>query len=169
LDTGQRGRGADGVTVAQGVILLVRYGLVVLFFPASALDKILNFKGAVTQAKQVFASNGIAVTLILAGLCVELVMPLGILSGVADRLAAFVMAVYCALTAILFKRFWEPGDFWSAGDSKGRDLFWDFLKNLSLASGFLLIVVGLDGQSWHRFAADPLASSHPYAVAPPPR
>ena len=108
-------------------------------------------------------------TLILVGVFVELVMPLGILSGVADRLAAFIMAGYCAVTAALFKRFWEPGDFWASGDSKGRDLFWDFLKNFSLASGFLLIVVGLDGHAWQSFIADPLASSHPYATAALPR
>jgi len=77
------------------------------------------------------------------------------------------LAGYCALTALLFKRFWESGDFWSSGESRGRDLFWDFLKNLSLASGFLLIVVGLDGQAWHSFLADPLGSSHPYAAAVP--
>ncbi len=70
-----------------------------------------------------------------------------ILSGTADRLAAFIMAGYCAVTAVLFKRFWEPGDFWSSGESKGRELFWDFLKNFSLASGFLLIVIGLDGHA----------------------
>ena len=155
------------MTTAQILILLVRYGLVVLFFPASALDKILNFKGAMKQAKQVFTSNAIAVTLIIVGVFVELVMPLGILSGVADRLAAFVMAGYCAVTALLFKRFWEPGDFWSPGESKARDLFWDFLKNFSLASGFLLIVVGLDGHAWHSFLSDPLASSQPYAAASP--
>ena len=60
--------------MAEVVILLVRYGLVVLFFPASAPDKILNFQGAVKQAKQVkqvkqvkqlFSSNAVAVTLIL--------------------------------------------------------------------------------------------------------
>ena len=157
------------MTTAQIVILLVRYGLVVLFFPASALDKILNFKGAVKQAKQVFSSDAVAMALILVGVFVELVMPLGILSGVADRLAAFVMAGYCAVTAVLFKRFWEPGDFWSPGESKGRELFWDFLKNFSLASGFLLIVVGLDGQAWHAFVANPLASFHPYATAALPR
>ena len=157
------------MTVAQILILLVRYGLVALFFPASAFDKILNFKGAVKQAKQVFSSDAGAVTLILVGVFVELVMPLGILSGVADRLAAFIMAGYCVVTAILFKRFWEPGDFWSSGESKGRDLFWDFLKNFSLASGFFLIVVGLDGHAWHSFVADPLASSHPYATAALPR
>ena len=153
------------MTTDQIVILVVRYGLVVLFFPASALDKILNFKGAVRQAGQVFSSDAVAVTSILAGLFIELVMPVCILSGAADRLAAFIMAGYCALTALLFKQFWRPGDFWSAGDSKARDLLWDFLKNLSLASGFLLIVVGLPGHGWRDFVTHPLASTHPYAVA----
>ena len=157
------------MTISQVVILLVRYGLVVLFFPASALDKILNFAGAVKQAKQLFSSDAVAKALIFTGLFVELVMPLGILTGVADRLAAFIMAGYCAMTAVLFKRFWQPGDFWASGESKGRDLFWDFLKNFSLASGFLLIVVGLQGNDWHAFLADPFASSHPYATAALPR
>jgi putative oxidoreductase len=155
------------VTVSDIVILIVRYGIVVLFFPASALDKIFNFDGAVKQAQQVFKSYRIAVALILIGVFVELVMPLGILTGIADRLAAFVLAGYCAVTAILFKQFWEPGDFWKSGESKGRDLFWDFLKNFSLASGFLLITVGLDGHAWQTFVHHPLASSHPYAISTP--
>ena len=155
------------MTTSNLVILIIRYGLVVLFFPASALDKIFNFNGAVKQASRVFSSHRIAAALILAGMFVELVMPLGILSGVADRLAAFIMAGYCAVTAVLFKRFWQPGDFWRAGESKGRELFWDFLKNLSLASGFLLITVGLDGHDWYAFLSDPLASSHPYAASAP--
>jgi putative oxidoreductase len=164
-----RRRDAVCVMVAHIVILLVRYGLVALFFPASALDKMLNFTGAVAQARQVFRPRAVAVGVILVGLVVELVMPLGILSGVADRLAAFIMAGYCAVTAVLFKRFWEQRDFWSSGASKGRDLFWDFLKNFSLASGFLLIVVGLNGHGWRGFVADPLASSQPYAVVAAPR
>ncbi len=153
------------MTASNIVILLIRYGLVVLFFPASALDKILNFNGAVTQASQVFASRRAAASLIVCGLLVEIVMPLGILSGVGDRLAAFILAGYCALTAVMFKRFWEPGGFWKAGESKARDLFWDFLKNCSLASGFLLITVGLDGQAWRSFISHPLESSHPYATS----
>lgn len=157
------------MTVDQAVTLLVRYGLVMLFFPFSALDKSLNFKGAVKQAEEVFSSHAIAAALILVGLSVEVVMPLGILTGVADRLAAFILAGYCATTALLFKRFWQPGDFWAPGESKARTLFWDFLKNISLASGILLIVVGLDGHAWHRFIADPLASSHPYTTAVLPR
>ena len=157
------------MSISQIVIALVRYGLVILFFPASVLDKVFNFEGAVGQASQVFKVRPVAVGLILAGIFVEIVMPLGILSGVADRLAAFIMAGYCAVTALLFKRFWEPGDFWKAGESKGRDLLWDFLKNFSLASGFLLITIGLDGHAWSSFIHKPLASSHPYSDVSPPR
>lgn len=155
------------MTSTNILILVVRYGLVVLFFPASALDKIFNFSGARKQASEVFKARWLSAAVILAGVFVEIVMPLGILTGVADRLAALIMALYCVATALLFKRFWEPGDFWRAGDSKARDLFWDFLKNFSLASGFLLITVGLDGHAWRLFVADPFASSLPYAVPTP--
>jgi len=146
--------------------LIVRYLLVVLFFPFSALDKILNFDGAVGQAQEMFRPRPLATLVILAGLAIEILMPLGILTGVADRLAAFIMAGYCAATAVLFKRFWQPGDFWHRGQSKARDLFWDFLKNFSLAGGFLLITVGLNGAALPGFIADPFASSHPYTQSP---
>jgi putative oxidoreductase len=90
-------------------------------------------------------------------------MSLGVVAGVADRMAALILAGYCAATAILYKRFWAQGDFWASGDSKGRTLFWDFLKNLSLGAGFLLLVVGTDGSGLWSFLAHPFASSHPYA------
>lgn len=142
------------------VTLAVRYLLVVLFFPFSALDKILNFKGAVGQAQEILPSRGAASVMLMAGLLVEIIMPLGILTGIADRLAAFVMAGYCMVTALLWKRFWATGDFWAGGDSKGRGLFWDFLKNFSLAGGFLLISFGT--ASVASLVADPLSSTHPY-------
>ncbi len=142
-------------------VVAVRYLLVMLFFPFSALDKMLNFRGAVGQASEM-APRGIAVLLILGGLCVEIVMPVAILSGVADRLAGLIMAGYCMVTALLWKQFWKPGDFWQGGDSKGRGLFWDFLKNFSLAGGFLLLVVGAHGSAT-AFLNHPFASSHPYA------
>ena len=104
------------MTVSNIVIFMVRYGLVVLFFPASALDKIFNFQASLKQALQIFSSRWLATGLIFGGIFIELVMPVGILSGIADRLAAFIMAGYCAVTAILFKRFWEPGDFWTSGE-----------------------------------------------------
>ena len=142
-------------------VLAVRYLLVMLFFPFSALDKIFNFRGAVGQAREM-APQGIAVLLIPSGVCVEILMPIAILSGVADRLAGLVTAGYCMVTALLWKQFWKPGDFWQGGDSKGRGLFWDFLKNFSLAGGFLLLVVGAHGSAT-AFLEHPFASSHPYA------
>jgi len=147
-------------------VMAVRYLLVMLFFPLSALDKIINFRGAVGQARAI-APQGVAVLLILAGLSVEITMPLAILSGVADRLAGTVMAGYCMVTALLWKQFWKPGDFWFGGESRGRGLFWDFLKNFSLAGGFLLLAVGVPGSA-SAFLEHPFASSHPYSQQKPP-
>ena len=154
------------MNTAMLATLAVRYLLVMLFFPFSALDKLLNFKGAVGQAREI-APPALATLLIVAGVSVEIFMPLAILTGTADRAAGFVMAGYCMVTALLWKQFWKPGDFWLAGESRARNLFWDFLKNFSLAGGFLLLVVGSHG-SFDAFLAAPLASSHPYAqqVAP---
>jgi len=145
---------------AMLVTFAVRYLLVMLFLPFSLLDKIINFRGAVAQARQI-APGGLAVLLILLGITVELLMPLAILTGTADRAAGLVMAGYCMVTALLWKQFWKQGDFWHQGDSRARDLFWDFLKNFSLAGGFLLLVVGAHGTA-NSFFAHPFASSHPY-------
>ena len=144
--------------------MAVRFLLVMLFLPFSALDKILNFRGAVAQAAQA-VPRSLAAPMIVAGLGVEILMPLAILTGTADRLAGLVMAGYCMVTALLWKQFWRPGDFWRGSDSVGRGLFWDFGKNFSLAGGFLLLVGAHGGLG--ALVAHPLASSHPYAQAAP--
>jgi putative oxidoreductase len=146
------------------VELGVRCLLIVLFLPFSALDKIINFRSAVAQAQQAAASKAVASALILIGLAVEIFMSLGIVTGVADRLAAFILSGYCVVTALLWKQFWMPGDFWRTGQSQGRDLFWDFLKNFSLAGGFLILAFGTSELTVNRFLAHPFASSHPYAA-----
>jgi putative oxidoreductase len=142
----------------------IRIVLVLLFFPFSALDKILNFSGAVAQARQATSSRAIAVGLIAAGLAVEVFMSLGVLTGLADRACAFVLAGYCGVTALLWKQFWKPGDFWASSTGQGRALFWDFLKNFALGAGFLLITFGTDARSVRLFLAHPMASSQPYHV-----
>ena len=154
------------MTVAATVALIVRYGLVMLFLPFSALDKILSFDHAVKQAQQVFALRALAIAVLMVGLSIEIVCSLGVVTGVLDRAAALIIAGYCAATAMLYKRFWAQGDFWSDPDGKGRGLFWDFLKNLSLGAGFLLIVVGTDGAGLQPFLHAPFASSHPYRSNP---
>jgi putative oxidoreductase len=152
------------VTLSFAITLVLRYLLVMLFLPFSALDKIVNFNGAVAQARESIPSDAAARLAIVAALCIEIIMPLGILTGVADRLAAFILAGYCGITALLWKQFWKPGDFWSAGSSRARDLFWDFLKNFSLAGGILLITFGTDARQVSALLSHLELSSHPYAA-----
>jgi len=154
------------MTTAAIAALVVRCGLVMLFLPFSALDKILDFDHAVEQAQSVFKSRQIAIALILIGLFIEVVCALGVVTGIADQACALVIAGYCAATAALYKQFWAQGDFWSDPDGRGRTLFWDFLKNLSLGAGFLLIVVGTNGAGFAPFLHAPFASSDPYGVHP---
>ena len=146
------------------ITLLIRIALVLLFFPFSALDKILNFQGALSQAGEAVSNRTLAVALVLAGLFVEIVMSRGILTGIGDRLCALILAGYCGVTALLWKQFWKPGDFWASANGKGRTLFWDFLKNFALGAGFLLITFGTNASSVRSFITHPTWSSHPYRI-----
>ena len=139
--------------------LLPRALLVLLFLPFSAFDKLVDFRSAVAQAAEVCRPRWLAVTAIGAGLAVEVLGSLTVLTGRADRLGALVLAIYCVATAVLFKRFWRHPGWLHEPDGAGRALAWDFLKNLSLAGGFLLIVTGLDGSDLALFLHDPFASS----------
>ena len=143
-------------TLSLLIVLGVRCLLVVLFLPFSALDKILNFSGAVKQAGEVAPSAATARALICIGLFVEVVMSLGVVTGLAD-------------TALLWKQFWKPSDFFARGASHARDLFWDFLKNFSLAGGFLLLTFGTGADAVKAFLENPTASSHPYRIEAPAR
>jgi putative oxidoreductase len=149
------------------IVLTVRCLLVLLFLPFSALDKILNHRQAVAQAEQAVSARALASALIFMGFGIELVMSLAILTGIADRLAALILAGYCMLTALLWKQFWRAPDFRLKGQSRGRDVFWDFLKNLALSGGFLLLALGSDASGVQRFRDHPLSSSHPYAPIAP--
>jgi putative oxidoreductase len=121
-----------------GLPLLARLCLVVLF-PFSALDKIVNYKDALKQANSSFLPGGPA--LLVLAIIVELATPVCIVLAWHDRLAAFVLAGFCFVTAILYHPFWQFADFWAPGDSKGRAHFWDFLKNFGLIGGLLIIVL----------------------------
>ena len=151
-------------TVSICLALAIRVLLVLLFLPFSALDKIFDFRSAVGQAQEAVQNKVAATALILVGLLVEVFMSAGVISGIADRACAFVLAGYCAVTALVWKQFWRPGDFWSASNGKARTLFWDFWKNLALSAGFLLIVFGTDAASIAQFLAHPTIQSHPYRL-----
>ncbi len=92
-------------------------------------------------------------------------MSLGVVTGIADRMAALVMAAIAWRPPCSTSASGHPAISGRAGTAK-RALFWDFLKNLSLGAGFLLIVIGTNGSGLQPFLAHPLASSHPYASSP---
>jgi putative oxidoreductase len=143
-------------------VFIARLLLVLLFLPFSALDKVLNFRAAVSQASEAVAAPGIAKLLIFVGLATEVSMSTAILTGFADRLAALIMSAYCVSTALLWKQFWKLPDFRLKGPSAAHGLFWDFLKNLSVAGGFLLLAIGANGSGISEFWAHPFGSTHPY-------
>ena len=66
------------------VALVVRVGLVLLFLPFSALDKIFGFDHAVLQAQSAVKSRPVAIALILVGLLVEIECTLGVVTGIAE-------------------------------------------------------------------------------------
>jgi putative oxidoreductase len=142
----------------------IRCLMVALFLPFSALDKVLNFKLAVDQASLAIPKRVFASLLIACGFFVEVSMSLALLTGVADRLAALILAAYCLLTALLWKQFWTKRDFRLKGASNGRDVFWDFLKNAALAGGFLLLAFGPNGSGAQQLLHHPFASTQPYVI-----
>jgi putative oxidoreductase len=87
-----------------GLAVIIRVVLVLLFLPFSALDKVLDFRSAVAQAEEALPNKVGATGLILVGLFVEVFMSAGVVSGVVDRACAFVLAGYCAVTALAFLR-----------------------------------------------------------------
>jgi putative oxidoreductase len=142
--------------------------LVLLFFPFSALDKVLNLQAAIGQAAEHAPTRNAAKLLIAVGLCLEVIMSLGVLSGVCDRACAAVLGLYCIATAVLWKQFWRLPDFRLVGPSRGRDEFWDFLKNLAVAGGFFMLALGPSTATVNGFLAAPFASHNPYEIRQEP-
>lgn len=126
------------MTLEIAVPLVARICLV-LMFPFSALEKIIWWRNALNQARSSILP-GAPILLILAIIC-EAITPVCIVLGWYDRLAAFMLAGFCVVTAFLYHPFWAFPDFWSRrADSKAREHFWQFLKNFGLVGGLLLVV-----------------------------
>jgi putative oxidoreductase len=99
--------------------------LISLIFVTSGFNKLINFAG--TQAYMESAGvPGMMLPLVIA---VELLGGLAIILGWQTRVAAFLLAGFSLLSAILFH-----------GDSSDQMQMIMFMKNLALAGGFLMIV-----------------------------
>jgi putative oxidoreductase len=143
---------------AHILVFCTRLLLILLFFPFSALDKVVNFSSALVQARAHAPNRAFASLLIAAGFCVEVFMSLGVLTGIADRACAVVLGVYCLVTAVLWKQFWRGPDFRLFGPSQSREMFWDFLKNFAVAGGFFVLALGQNAATVDDFLAAPFAS-----------
>jgi putative oxidoreductase len=113
--------------------------LIVLIFPFSFLDKIINWQSALKQANSSFIPGG-PVLLVLA-MIVEAVTPVCIVFNWYAGWAAFVLAGYCAITALLYHNFWSYPHFWKAG-TEGAPHVWDFFKNFAIVGGCIYIMLG---------------------------
>jgi len=135
--------------------LALRICLVVLF-PFSGLDKIVNWGSAMKQAGE----GALAPAMLVAAIVVEFVTPVCIVLGWHDRLAAFVLAGFCAVTAVLYHQFWRYPDFWRFRKGEGLEHFWEFLKNFGLIGGLGLIVLAPHTQPLSDFVQHPLSSTY---------
>ena len=146
-------------------MLLARVCLV-LMFPFSALEKIIWWRNALKQASSSVLPD--APALVVLAIIIEAVTPVFIVSGLLDRLAAFVLAGFCVVTAVLYHPFWAFPDFWSPrADSQAREHFWQFVKNFGLVGGLLLVMFAGTLADPLAVLAHPFASSHPYAASAP--
>ena len=80
-------------------------------FPFSAYDKIVHWDEAMAQARTSPLPGSAA--LLIAAIIVEFICPICIVLGWHDRLAAFILAGFCVVTALLYHPFWKFPDFWS--------------------------------------------------------
>ena len=152
--------------MTAAIVLGTRLLLVLLFLPFSALDKISNFSGARAQCALVLPA-ALATPVLLCGLFIEVVMSLCVVTGLHDRAAALVLALYCIATAFGWKRFWREHHLCSKPDSLVGALFWDFWKNLAVAGGFLMLTFGTSVDSARLFIDAPFSSTNPYVSSRP--
>ena len=138
--------------------LLLRVWLVWLF-PFSGLDKIVNWRTAMKQAGEGVLAPA-APALLVLGMAVEFVTPVCIVLGWHDRLAAFVLAGFCAVTAVLYHQFWRYPDFWRFRPGEGLEHFWEFLKNFGLVGGLGLVVLAPRTLPATTFLEHPLSSTY---------
>jgi putative oxidoreductase len=110
---------------------------IVWIFPFSFLDKVFNWNNALKQATSGVLPGG-PVLLVLA-MAVELLTPPMIVFGFYDGIAAFILAGYCAVTAVVYHNFWSYPRFWSPS-SEGYPHVWDFFKNFGLVGGLIFVM-----------------------------
>ncbi|MCJ7451465.1 MAG: DoxX family protein [Steroidobacteraceae bacterium] len=105
--------------------------LISAIFLASGLGKIAGYAGA----QGYMEAMGVPGALLPLVIALEVGGAIAIIVGYRTRLAAFLLAAFCALSALIFHR--------ALGD---QVQFIMFMKNLAIAGGFLLLVARGPGE-----------------------
>jgi putative oxidoreductase len=115
----------------QNPVVLAGRILLGLIFVLSGFGKIAGFDGAVGY----IASKGMPVPSLVAVLtiCVELGGGLLLVFGFFTRWAALALAVFTVLAALIFH------NFWAAPEAQKMMQNINFMKNLSIAGGMLVL------------------------------
>jgi putative oxidoreductase len=122
---------------ASKVVDFIARLCLVLIFPFSALDKIINHQSAMAQAGHglIALPPSLAVLLLVLGGMLEVLGPVCILLDFYRRQAALLFVFYVIVTAVLFHNFWS----FPFNSNEWSQNFWPFLKNFGLAGGFLYV------------------------------
>ena len=122
---------------ASKVVDFIARLCLVLIFPFSALDKIINHQSAMAQAGHglIALPPSLAALLLVLGGMLEVFGPVCILLDFYRRQAALLFVFYVIVTAVLFHNFWS----FPFNSNEWSQNFWPFLKNFGLAGGFLYI------------------------------
>jgi putative oxidoreductase len=115
----------------QNTIVLVGRILLGLIFILSGFGKIAGFDGTVAY----IASSHLPLPSIVAALTIviELGGGLALVTGFYTRQTALVLAVFTLLTGFIFH------NFWAAAEAQRLAQQINFLKNLSIAGGMLVL------------------------------
>jgi len=99
-------------------VFVLRAGLVALFMPFSVFYMTTRFRSARAHAATAGVGLSTATVMTVAAIALKTVASIGVLTGVADRLCAVMLALFCLATAFLYKKFWTGrGLRFSAGSS----------------------------------------------------
>ncbi len=128
----------------QNTTVLVGRILLGLLFVLSGFSKIAGFDGTVSY----IASKGLPMPTIVAALTVliELGGGLALVVGFYTRQAALTLAVFTLLAGVIFHNFWAA----DAASNMMQQI--NFMKNLSIAGGMLILAafgpgsLGLDAR-----------------------
>jgi len=121
----------DDVNTQQNLLDFAGRVLISAIFLVSGLGKIAGYDGA----QGYMAAMGVPGALLPLVIALEVGGSIAIILGYRTRLAAFLLAGFCIVSALIFHR--------ALGD---QVQFIMFMKNLAIAGGFLLLVARGPGE-----------------------